>query len=222
MDARAGARLGAVRAGDGDEAEGVAGRQWQDIGLEFRGLEQHPFDAAGRRGIDAGGAAHGAAVRACRAPKPLPLPEGGGDRNAIPIYKFPNAQVVHHFIPAMPLRISAMRALGAYHNVFSIESFMDELAAAAGADPVEFRLKHLEDPRGRDVIDKAAQGVRMAEGPEGAAGSRLSALPLRATRIWRRIAPSPPRSKSTGRPDVRGWCARSRRSTAARWSIRTG
>jgi CO/xanthine dehydrogenase Mo-binding subunit len=65
--------------------------------------------------------------------------------------------VVHHFIPAMPLRISAMRALGAYHNVFSIESFMDELAALAGADPVEFRLKHLDDQRGRDVIEKAAQ-----------------------------------------------------------------
>jgi nicotinate dehydrogenase subunit B len=89
--------------------------------------------------------------------KPIPLPEGGGDRNAIPIYKFPNAHVVHHFIPDMPIRISAMRALGAYHNVFSIESFMDELATAAGADPVEFRLKHLEDPRGRDVINKAAQ-----------------------------------------------------------------
>lgn len=90
-------------------------------------------------------------------PKPLPLPEGGGDRNAIPIYKFPNAKVVHHFIPAMPLRISAMRALGAYHNVFSIESFMDELAAAAGADPVEFRLEHLDDKRGREIIEKAAQ-----------------------------------------------------------------
>jgi CO/xanthine dehydrogenase Mo-binding subunit len=89
--------------------------------------------------------------------KPLPLPEGGGDRNAIPIYKFPNAHVVHHFIPDMSLRVSAMRSLGAYHNVFSIESFMDELAIAAGADPVEFRLKHLDDPRGRDVIGKAAQ-----------------------------------------------------------------
>jgi nicotinate dehydrogenase subunit B len=102
-------------------------------------------------------AQHMAQPFAVPAPKPLPLPEGGGDRNAIPIYKFPNAQVVHHFIPAMPLRISAMRSLGAYHNVFSIESFMDELAVAAGADPVEFRLKHLDDPRGRDVIDKAAQ-----------------------------------------------------------------
>jgi CO/xanthine dehydrogenase Mo-binding subunit len=98
------------------------------------------------------------------APRPLPLPEGGGDRNAIPIYKFPNAKVVHHFIPAMPLRISAMRALGAYHNVFSIESFMDELAAAAGADPVQFRLKHLDDPRGRDVITKAAEAFGWRKG----------------------------------------------------------
>ena len=98
------------------------------------------------------------------APKPIPLPEGGGDRNAIPIYKLPNAQVVHHFIPEMPVRISAMRALGAYHNVFSIESFVDELALAAGADPVEFRLKHLEDPRGRDVIEKAAQGFGWQKG----------------------------------------------------------
>src|SRR6202521_2653873 len=98
------------------------------------------------------------------APKPLPLPEGGGDRNAIPIYKFPNAQVVHHFIPAMPIRVSAMRALGAYHNVFSIESFMDELAGLAGADPVEFRLRHLDDPRGRDVIEKAAQAFGWTRG----------------------------------------------------------
>ncbi|MDH2387002.1 molybdopterin cofactor-binding domain-containing protein [Bradyrhizobium sp. CER78] len=90
------------------------------------------------------------------APKPLPLPEGGGDRNAIPIYNFPNAHVMHHFIPAMPLRISAMRALGAYHNVFSIESFMDELAGLAGDDPVAFRLKHLDDQRGRAVVEKAA------------------------------------------------------------------
>jgi nicotinate dehydrogenase subunit B len=103
-------------------------------------------------------AQHMAQPFAVPAAKPLPLPEGGGDRNAIPIYKFPNAHVVHHFIPDMPLRISAMRSLGAYHNVFSIESFMDELAALAGADPVEFRLKHLDDQRGREVIEKAAQG----------------------------------------------------------------
>jgi nicotinate dehydrogenase subunit B len=115
-------------------------------------------------------AQHMAQPFAAPEPKPLPLPEGGGDRNAIPIYKFPNAHVVHHFVPAMPLRISAMRSLGAYHNVFSIESFMDELAGVAGADPVEFRLKHLEDPRGREVIAKAAEGFGWRKGQKAPQG----------------------------------------------------
>lgn len=90
-------------------------------------------------------------------PKPIPMPEGGGDRNSIPLYRIPNLYVQHHFLPGMPIRVSAMRSLGAYHNVFSIESFIDELAAAAGADPVEFRLRHLDDPRAQDVIRLAAQ-----------------------------------------------------------------
>jgi CO/xanthine dehydrogenase Mo-binding subunit len=89
-------------------------------------------------------------------PRAIPQPEGGGDRNAIPLYKFP-ARVTHHFIAEMPLRVSALRALGGYMNVFSIESFVDELAAAAKADPVEFRLRHLDDPRARDVIRFAAE-----------------------------------------------------------------
>ncbi len=69
------------------------------------------------------------------APKPLPQPEGGGDRNSIPLYALPNVYVMHHFLPDMPLRVSAQRGLGAYLNIFAIESFMDELAAAAGVDP---------------------------------------------------------------------------------------
>ena len=89
-------------------------------------------------------------------PRPIPQPEGGGDRNAIPLYRFP-ARVTHHFIPEMPLRVSALRGLGAYMNVFSVESFVDELAAAANADPVEFRLRHLDDPRAHDVIRLAAE-----------------------------------------------------------------
>jgi CO/xanthine dehydrogenase Mo-binding subunit len=90
-------------------------------------------------------------------PKALPQPEGGGDRNAIPLYDLPNVRVVHHFIPQMPLRVSALRALGAYANIFALESFMDELAAAANADPVEFRLRHLRDERARAVVQLAAQ-----------------------------------------------------------------
>jgi CO/xanthine dehydrogenase Mo-binding subunit len=84
-------------------------------------------------------------------------PEGSGDRNAVPLYTFPGKHVIWRFLRDMPLRVSALRALGAYMNVFSIESFMDELALAAAADPVEFRLRHLEDARARDVINTAAQ-----------------------------------------------------------------
>lgn len=90
------------------------------------------------------------------APEIIPQPNGGGDRNAIPLYDFPVAKVAHHFIPQMPLRVSATRALGAYMNVFAIESFMDELALATGADPVEFRLRYLTDPRARDVVTRAS------------------------------------------------------------------
>jgi CO/xanthine dehydrogenase Mo-binding subunit len=52
-----------------------------------------------------------------------------------------------------------MRGLGAYGNVFAIESFMDELAHTIGADPVEFRLRHLADERARAVIEAAAEKV---------------------------------------------------------------
>jgi CO/xanthine dehydrogenase Mo-binding subunit len=89
-------------------------------------------------------------------PAPIPMPEGGGERNSNPLYAFPNAHVVSHFIADMPLRVSAQRSLGAYHNIFAIESFMDELAEAASIDPVQFRLRHMKDERARTVIQTAA------------------------------------------------------------------
>jgi nicotinate dehydrogenase subunit B len=92
-----------------------------------------------------------------KAPQITPQPEGGGDRNSIPLYALPNVQVMHHFVPDMPLRVSAQRGLGAYHNIFAIESFMDELAKAASADPVEFRLRHMQEKRAQKVIATAAE-----------------------------------------------------------------
>ena len=99
-------------------------------------------------------------------PAPIPMPEGGGDRNSNPLYSFPNAHVVYHFVPEMPLRISAMRSLGAYLNVFALESFVDELAEAAGADPVVFRLRHMQDARARDVMQAAAARFGWSTPPE--------------------------------------------------------
>ncbi|MFL6932807.1 MAG: molybdopterin cofactor-binding domain-containing protein, partial [Xanthobacteraceae bacterium] len=66
--------------------------------------------------------------------------------------------------------VSALRTLGAYANVFAIESFMDELALAAGADPVEFRLKHVKDERARAVIKAAAERAGWQAGAKGADG----------------------------------------------------
>ncbi len=86
-----------------------------------------------------------------------PLPGGGSHRNAIPLYDFPNQKITNHLIRRSPLRTSALRALGAFANAFAIECFMDELAEAAGADPVEFRLRHLKDARAKAVIEKVAQ-----------------------------------------------------------------
>jgi len=92
---------------------------------------------------------------------PMPQPEGGGDRNALPLYDIPNARVVNHFLPVTPLRTSAMRSLGAHLNIASIESTVDQLAALAGADPVRFRLDHLaSQPRARAVIDRTAELFR--------------------------------------------------------------
>ena len=84
----------------------------------------------------------------------LRQPYGGGDRNAIPLYNFPNMRVSKHFIPEMPVRVSALRSLGAYANIFAIESFMDELALQADWDPIEFRIAHLKDQRAIDVLQR--------------------------------------------------------------------
>lgn len=89
---------------------------------------------------------------------PIPLPSGGSTRNAVPAYyEFESERLTHHFLPEPTARVSALRALGGYGNVFARESFVDELADAADADPVEFRLDHVENQRARDVIRAAAE-----------------------------------------------------------------
>ncbi|MFS0756695.1 molybdopterin cofactor-binding domain-containing protein [Noviherbaspirillum sp. 1P10PC] len=87
-----------------------------------------------------------------------PLAAGGGaERNAQPCYDFPSWRATGHRLLTMPLRTSALRALGALANVFAIESFMDELALAAGRDALEYRLAHCGDPRARAVLQDAAR-----------------------------------------------------------------
>jgi nicotinate dehydrogenase subunit B len=122
------------------------------------------------RPVDAGGVLVGREVaRSFPAPepKPIPMPEGDGSRNSNPLYALPDMHVVYHFLPEMPLRVSALRSLGAHLNVFSIESMFDELAAAAGIDPLALRLEHMEDPRARAVMQQGAEAFGWAARPPG-------------------------------------------------------
>jgi CO/xanthine dehydrogenase Mo-binding subunit len=99
--------------------------------------------------------------------KDVPQPTGGADRNAIPLYDFQVQEISYNFIADMPLRVSALRSLGAFANVFAIESFMDELAAATNTDAIEFRLRHLKDARAREVIETVAKAARWTTGGKG-------------------------------------------------------
>ncbi len=87
----------------------------------------------------------------------MPLVAGGGsDRNATPAYDFPAVEVVNHRVLSMPLRASALRSLGAFANVFAIESTVDDIARARGEDPLAWRLRHLADARARAVVEAVA------------------------------------------------------------------
>ncbi len=90
------------------------------------------------------------------------LPEGTIDSDAIEgaavtPYAFPNL-LVDWVRADPPIPVTWWRGVGPTHNVYVVESFMDELAAAAGQDPVDFRLAHLGDnPRAAAVLKLAAE-----------------------------------------------------------------
>ncbi|MEQ1886352.1 MAG: molybdopterin cofactor-binding domain-containing protein [Bryobacteraceae bacterium] len=91
----------------------------------------------------------------------LPQDHGQGaglmTQNADPPIAAANVRVVAHMVKDTPLRPSNLRAPGKIANSFAVESMMDELAEAAGVDPVEFRLRGLTDPRAMAVVKKAAE-----------------------------------------------------------------
>ncbi len=80
----------------------------------------------------------------------------GAERNARSNYEFPRQRVTVHYLTQTPIRTSAFRSLGGTENTYANESFMDELAALSRVDPVEYRLRHLSDPRAQEVIKAAA------------------------------------------------------------------
>jgi nicotinate dehydrogenase subunit B len=123
--------------------------------------DARPFPAGMRSGL----------LAAWHRERPMsPLAEDSADepgihRNATPLYATERCRVVKHVVAEGPLRTSALRSLGAYFNVFAIESFVDQLAEAAEDDPLDFRLRHVGDPRARAVLEAAADRAGWAERP---------------------------------------------------------
>lgn len=79
-----------------------------------------------------------------------------GDRTAIPPYAYGNLRVTVHDMPPIA-RASWLRGVSAMPNTFAHESFIDELATAAGVDPIEYRLRYLQDPRAADLVRAVAE-----------------------------------------------------------------
>ena len=114
-----------------------------------------------------------------------PIANGAGStRNALPGYDLANRRVTGHRLTDSPIRTSAMRSLGAYFNVFAIESTMDEAAAVAGADPLEFRLAHLSDERGRRVLRMAAEAAGWGRAVPEDTGLGLGYARYKGTGAW--------------------------------------
>lgn len=126
--------------------------------------------------------------RATALPLPInpPLAAGGGaERNAVPAYVVPHLKVVNHRLTVMPLRTSALRALGAFANVFAIESFMDELARALGVDALDFRRQHLQDPRALAVLEAAtARSTWWFEAKSAGSGHGLGFARYKNSGAW--------------------------------------
>jgi CO/xanthine dehydrogenase Mo-binding subunit len=78
--------------------------------------------------------------------------------------------VTKHLVTDVPLRVSALRGLGAYANIFAIESFMDELADSSGQDPLEFRIRHLDDERAIAVLERLSDESGWSTRPAAGSG----------------------------------------------------
>lgn len=88
----------------------------------------------------------------------------GGDRNAKTNYTLSVQRVTVYDQPTSLIRYSALRGLGGTANTFANESFVDELAHLAAANPLDFRLAHLGDERARAVLEALRKNYRQGRG----------------------------------------------------------
>jgi CO/xanthine dehydrogenase Mo-binding subunit len=156
----------------------------QPVRVQWMRHDEHGWDPKGpqqlldvRAGLDGAGrivawetemwvpnAAPGArallAAEAARISQEHGTGSGAITQNGDPPYDTDHVRVVAHLIKGTPLQLSNLRAPGKIANVFAVEAFTDELAAAAGVDPVEFRMKRLTDPRALEAISRTASAFR--------------------------------------------------------------
>jgi CO/xanthine dehydrogenase Mo-binding subunit len=137
--------------------------------------------------------------------KPIPMPEGDGSRNSNPLYDLPNMRVTYHFLKDMPLRVSALRSLGAHLNVFSIECMFDELARAGGVDPLDLRLAHMKDERAKAVMTTMADrfGWQGRVRPDGIRGCGMGFARYKNLGAYCAVAMEVAIDRETGRVRVR-------------------
>lgn len=82
----------------------------------------------------------------------------GGVLNDLSIpYDIPNVTTTAHRLQSTPLRPAWIRSPGRLQNTFANRSFLDEIAASVGADPLDIRLQHLEDARGKELLERLAK-----------------------------------------------------------------
>jgi CO/xanthine dehydrogenase Mo-binding subunit len=111
-----------------------------------------------------------------RLPHREDLETGSIFRNSALPYDFPNRYTVCHRLESTPLRPSWIRSPGRMQNTFANESFLDEIIATIGADPLEFRLRHISDPRGAELLrrlGKVAKWEAHKAGDRGRGGDVL-------------------------------------------------
>jgi CO/xanthine dehydrogenase Mo-binding subunit len=127
--------------------------------------------------------ANRAGARPLLAAQAAKLPQDDGrnaaalQENGDPSYDLPHVRVIAHWLKDTPLVPSNLRAPGKIANVFAVEGFIDEIAAAARVDPLAFRLSRLTDPRGIEVLSKATTAFgwrpRPSPNPQARQGARL-------------------------------------------------
>lgn len=88
--------------------------------------------------------------------EPVPVAYEMGDRTSVPPYEYPELRVsIEDMAPIV--RASWMRGVSALPNTFAHESYIDELAMAAGVDPLEYRLRYIKDQRATELMLSTAE-----------------------------------------------------------------